>query len=189
MSDAGVNGSRVRRKVLYEEMHPETAAGKAGAAAKHGRENSATAKLAVAETPATKGFTANTAAKTGLSERTIRRDAATGEAIPDDVAKLLSGTPVGDNKGQLQQLAKLPESEQRKAAKAIAAGKAKTVKEAAGAKTATGKSGAVEKALAALGVLTRRLDDCNLYEKPCCKTGCTIASAIAFIKKTLGAMR
>ena len=53
-----------RRKRLYEELHPETKAGVAGAIGKHG----AVAKLAIASGSQNDRFTADTARATGKSE-------------------------------------------------------------------------------------------------------------------------
>lgn len=131
-----------RRKAIYLELHPETAQGVAGAVASnlaqgHGqepsktREKTTTAKLAVA------AFAADTAEKTGKSERVIQRDIATAEAIAPAAGEIIKDTPLADQKGELEALAKLPEAQQIKVAKAIKSGKAKRVKDALPVKPAT----------------------------------------------------
>jgi ParB family chromosome partitioning protein len=181
-----------RMKALYLEVHPETAPGIAGGKASgesRKTEERTTADSAVVQPQPAKSFASDTAEKTGKAERTIREDVAIGEAIPDDVAKTLAGTDVADNKSQLKQLAALPKAKQRDAAKKIASGKAETVAEATGTKPAKKQPGPKGKALKALGDLTRRLDDCDLYDSPCCKQGCTFSTAVARMKETLGAKK
>ena len=59
-----------RRKELYEALHPETTKGTAGAVASNAKQGkgNATDNVSVAS------FAADTAAKTGQSERQVRRD-------------------------------------------------------------------------------------------------------------------
>ena len=75
-------------------------------------------------------FVADTAAVLGVSERTVRRDVATAEAIAAEVHEKIAGTPIADSKKELAALAKLSEAQQKKVADKIASGKAKTVAEA-----------------------------------------------------------
>jgi ParB family chromosome partitioning protein len=70
-----------RRKEAYEALHPETRNGVIGATARHAPD-----KLADAS------FTADTAAKTGKSERTIQRDAQRGDDIEPPALGLVIGT-------------------------------------------------------------------------------------------------
>lgn len=67
-----------RRKAIYEELHPET---------KHGA-NQHTRGVDILSTPETKRFTAATSEATGKDERAIRRAAARGEALGDDLAQI-----------------------------------------------------------------------------------------------------
>ena len=115
-----------RRKALYLAIHPETAAGQAQAAGA----NRAQGRNVVAAEFAATTFAKETAKNTGKAERTIRENVQIGENLAPEAAEALKGTPVEDAKGQLQQLARLPEAQQIRAAKKIRAGKAKTVKEA-----------------------------------------------------------
>jgi len=99
------------RKRLYLLKHPETAKGVAGGkAGGNGRPKSsgvATAESAVAT------FAADTAAKTGASERTVREDVQIAESIPEDVRDALRDTPLADSKTDLLDIARLPEEAQR----------------------------------------------------------------------------
>ena len=89
-----------RRKAIYEELHPET---------KHGA-NQHTRGVDNLATPSDR-FTAATADATGKDERTIRRAAARGEALGDDLGAV---TETSLDKGvELDALAKLPKDEIR----------------------------------------------------------------------------
>jgi N6-adenosine-specific RNA methylase IME4 len=88
------------RKRLYEEIHPETKHGVVG----NGREKS---RKVCDSTP--ERFTADTAKKTGTSERKVQLDAARGEKIAG-IADVI-GTSL-DKGEELDALAKLPISEQ-----------------------------------------------------------------------------
>lgn len=94
-----------RRKDLYLKLHPETApvTQRGGP----GRGNKTTADSAVVS------YTADTAAKTGVSERTIREDVQIGESIAPDVAEAIRDTPIEDSKTDLLAIARLPEAAQR----------------------------------------------------------------------------
>lgn len=111
-----------RRKEIWESLYPETKVGGAPGKAGGGK---------VAKNDKMSSFAQDAAEKTGQSRRTIERDVAIAEAIPEDVQETIADTPVADKKSELQALAKLPEADQRKAAKKIASGKAATVAEAA----------------------------------------------------------
>ncbi len=71
-----------RRKAIYEEQHPETRLG----------ENQHTRLRQLGERPASERFTADTAARTGRSERAVQRDAERGEKIVAEVMQLVKGT-------------------------------------------------------------------------------------------------
>jgi ParB family chromosome partitioning protein len=100
-----------RRKEIYEALHPETRQHVAGAHAVNAALGNASAKLAPA-------FTADTAAKTGQSERAVQRDVTRGERIAEDVLKVVQGTnfDLGNN---LDALAKLPVEQQRTVAQFV----------------------------------------------------------------------
>lgn len=95
-----------RRKAIYLELHPETAAGVAGAIAKY----SATDSLSTAS------FAAETAIATGKDERTVRRDAERGEKVIDEALHLIRGTPL-DTGTYLDKIKKLLPNDQIHAVK------------------------------------------------------------------------
>lgn len=119
-----------RRKEVYEAMHPTAKAGTAGAIASNKVQGNATDKLSVAS------FTAETAKQTGINERTVRRDVKLATDLDDEAKETVKASPIADNKSQLQKLAKQKPETQRKVAKAIAEGKAKTVEQAVAAEPA-----------------------------------------------------
>lgn len=97
-----------RRKALFERLHPATRHG--------GDRRSSSRKNCDLKTR----FTADAAAKTGRSERSVQRDAA--HAADVKVLADVVGTSL-DNDGEIEALSKLPEQEQRKLASAAKAGK------------------------------------------------------------------
>lgn len=109
-----------RRKAIYLELHPETAAGVAGAVAKH----SATDNLSTAS------FASETAKATGKDERTVRRDAERGEKVIPEVMRMIAGTKL-DTGTYLDKIKRLPPNDQVVAAKrdlAMARSEAKPAK-------------------------------------------------------------
>lgn len=102
-----------RRKQLYEAMHPETRHG----ANQHTRGEEAPER-----------FTADTAKKTGASERTVRRQVAIAESLDDEARDLIRDTPVANNQQELARIAKLEPETQRAVAQKIADGEATNVK-------------------------------------------------------------
>lgn len=102
-----------RRKELYEYLHPET---------RHGgdRKSDQVANLA---SRSDSRFTADTAARTGQSERSVQRDAERGEKVAEDVLDMLAGRPEATG-AMLDRLKRLPPDQQRAHAKALLAGKA-----------------------------------------------------------------
>lgn len=95
-----------RRKAIYEELHPETRAGIAGAAAKHGAvDNLSTASFADA-----------TADATGRDARSVRRDAERGAKVIDEVLDLVRGTKL-DTGTYLDRIKNLSSNDQVQAAK------------------------------------------------------------------------
>ena len=71
-----------RRKAIFEELHPNTRQGVAGAEARHGR---ASDKLSFAQ---------DTAKATGQDLRTVQRAASRGEKIADTVLDMVRNTPL-----------------------------------------------------------------------------------------------
>jgi ParB family transcriptional regulator, chromosome partitioning protein len=65
-------------------------------------------------------FTADTAAKTGQSERSVQRDATRGDRIAPDVLRVVAGTSL-DTGASLDKIARLPVEQQRRVASRISA--------------------------------------------------------------------
>lgn len=80
-----------RRKVIYLQLHPETA---------HGGNQSPSGQFGHTDAP---GFVKATADAVGKSERTIRRDAERGEKITEQALSMLRGTRL-DNTTDLDKL-------------------------------------------------------------------------------------
>lgn len=98
-----------RRKAIYLELHPETAAHVAGAHASNRAQGNASANFAPA-------FTTETAAAIGRSERAVQLDAERGEKVIPEVLDMIRGTKL-DTGVYLDKLKKLPPNEQMTAAK------------------------------------------------------------------------
>ena len=95
-----------RRKAIYEELHPETKAGTAGARASNAAQCNATDNLSTAS------YAKATADATGRDERSVRRDAERGEKVLPEVHNQLRGTKL-DTGVYLDKLKNLPGDEQR----------------------------------------------------------------------------
>lgn len=121
-----------RRKMLYLQKHPETAHGGAVRVRErdeHGCLGTKVAKFATLESAPS--FVEDTAAKTGLSERTIRQAIHRAEAIAPEVREEIQDVPeIADSGVELDALARLPEPEQARAVEAVKSGKARTIREA-----------------------------------------------------------
>ncbi|TIO15603.1 MAG: hypothetical protein E5X86_19725 [Mesorhizobium sp.] len=99
-----------RRKAIYIEMHPETAANVAGAHASNRVQGNAAENFSVAS------FAQDTAEKTGQTDRIVRMHAERGEKVIDEVINLIRGTKL-DTGTYLDKLKKLSPNDQVAAAK------------------------------------------------------------------------
>ena len=116
-----------RRKAIYLQLYPDTAQGTAGAIAKHAANgDSATAPGAVAERPMP-SFAADTAATTGMAERTVHDRVQSGENLSPKAVSILGDSPAANSKAQVKALSELPKAEQIEVAKAIRDGEATSV--------------------------------------------------------------
>lgn len=111
-----------RRKKVYLALYPETKQGTAGGkAGGRGREKIANETVS---------FAIDTAKKTGTSRRTVEHDVQIG-SLPEPVRQALRGTEAADDKRGLLALARVKdEKTQAKVARAVGAGKAKTINDA-----------------------------------------------------------
>lgn len=101
-----------RRMAIYEMLHPETKHGSAGGkAGGRGRP-----KLANdISSSAIPSFTEDTAAKLGVSQRSVQRDIQIAKSLDDDTKAAVRGTPLENNKKGLLSLAREKAPEARKA--------------------------------------------------------------------------
>lgn len=99
-----------RRKYIYEQLHPETKAGNAQGIGEKARHNPAVAT----DTPR---FTADTTAKTGIAERTIRRDINIATSLPDKAKDVVIGRNV--NQLDAEKLASMYKQDPVKAEKVV----------------------------------------------------------------------
>ncbi|PWE52763.1 hypothetical protein DEM27_28575 [Metarhizobium album] len=98
------------RKEIFERRNgPSKAIGARAANAAMGNAHDANDNLALA-------FTAETAAATGQSQRTVQRDAERGQKVIPEVLNLVAGSKL-DNGAYLDKLKRLPPNEQMTAAK------------------------------------------------------------------------
>jgi ParB-like chromosome segregation protein Spo0J len=105
LSPAERKAATVRRKAIYEELHPETRSTTQGG---DGRRKETRRQLGD-ETVAER-FTKQTAEATGRSERTIQRDAQHGRALGAETLDKIARTSL-DREGEIDALAKLPDAE------------------------------------------------------------------------------
>lgn len=98
-----------RRKEAYEALHPET---------RHGGDRGSSRQFGDMDR-----FTADTAKRTGQSERKVQRDAERGKRVADDVLAEIAGTKLDTGK-VLDKLATVPKEQQRAKVEELRAAKA-----------------------------------------------------------------
>jgi hypothetical protein len=111
-----------RRKALYEALHPETRPVTERGGPGRGKNGRKVCDGTDGET-AKDRFTADTATKTGRSERAVQLDAARGERIDEEVLEEIRGTEL-DKGVVLDELAATPREEQRDKVEEIRQGRA-----------------------------------------------------------------
>lgn len=112
-----------RRKELYEAKYPEA---KAYSSEKQRQRASGEPRETVSP-----GFAADTAAKTGLTPRTIQQDVQIATKIVPDVRDAIRDTPLADSKRDLLELARMEPEQQRQVAERVIRGEAARVRLAA----------------------------------------------------------
>jgi ParB/RepB/Spo0J family partition protein len=110
------------RKRLYLELHPETAQG--------GDRRSEDAVSNGHDDRLVPTFAADTAAKTGTSDRTIRRAVQIGTDLAPEARDAVRNTPTADNQQDLLRLSRMAPEQQVPVAQKIATGQAKSVGDA-----------------------------------------------------------
>lgn len=198
-------GALARRKILYLAINPETRNVNVmgGPGRGHKSEDKTAARIAAVS------FVADTATKTGKSERSIRLDVAIGEKLDPTAAAIVAELPaIADNKAELKALSELPPEQQRQVATAVAEGKAKSVRMAIKAAAepdepvADSLTGRMEAANSVLEGLARKItalikeaesiDNPHLTDvvdgKHCNKHG-RLATLVAQLKSAAGTVR
>lgn len=129
----------LRRKEIYESLHPET---------QQGKRNGQTSKNSNLPILEVKPFTQDTAEKLGISRCTVERKVKIARDLTPEAKKIISDHDIGSSKAL--KLSRLPPKQQREAAEMLASGKIKSVKEykATHQQAASDKTGDAKKASA-----------------------------------------
>ena len=120
LSELEASEALERRKQIFEELHPE---------AKHGGNRKSGSAKSSRQNGDLKSFAANTAAKTGRSDRSIQRALARAKNIPKELRRKLKGTPLEKKASDLDAIGRLPEKDQRAVIEQVATG-AKSLRDA-----------------------------------------------------------
>lgn len=116
----------LRRKEIYEELHPDTRAGIAQAAGMNKAIGNNVA--ATVATTSAKSFVADTSEKTGMAERTIRGKIQIAKSLTPEVKEAIRDADISERNAA--KLARIKDKdEQKEAAEMLAAGKIRTVDE------------------------------------------------------------
>ena len=106
-----------RRKEIYEERHPETKIGNTV-------ERQEVKRNDFALPPS---FSADTAAKTGLTPRSIQQEVQIAKNIVPEVKEAIRETPIADRKTDLLHLARMEPAEQQEAVEKVTTGENKSI--------------------------------------------------------------
>lgn len=116
-----------RRQAIYERLHPETTHGSA--------EQMQAVRRGEIISSRQQSFAADTAARTGLSERTVQQETKIGRDIVEDVRDAVRETPIADRKVTLLELSRLEPVQQREVGNLVKSGAdARTVDDAIAAR-------------------------------------------------------
>lgn len=111
----------LRRKELYEARHPETRA--------YSPERQRRRRRQEPDEIISPGFSEDTAARIGFSQRTIQHEVQIAARLDGDVRDMLRPTPVADRKVDLLALAKMEPKRQLAVARRLAEGDTRTARE------------------------------------------------------------
>lgn len=116
----------LRRKEIYETLHPETKATYNGGQFKGNQyKNMVADKM----TATTKSFVEDTAEKLGVDSRTVRRQIQTARNLTPEAKKIMTGTDAKITKKAAMKISRLEPEQQKEAAALLAAGEIRTVDE------------------------------------------------------------
>lgn len=114
----------LRRKEIYEMLHPETKVGAAQAAGMNRSiGNNVSAKLA----PTSKSFVEDTSEKTGMSKRTISRLLQIANNMTQDAKRIVQASDLPQDTAL--KISRLPDDQQAEAASLLAAGTVQSVEQ------------------------------------------------------------
>jgi N6-adenosine-specific RNA methylase IME4/uncharacterized ParB-like nuclease family protein len=156
LSPAERAAHHARRKTIYEELHPDTKPTNRGGPGRAKQTRGHNGHESVR-------YTKETAAKTGQSERTVRREASRGAAIADIAA--LAGTSL-DKGDELDALAKLGEVARVKLMERAVAGEKVSAKQALKKERRAAKETALASATAAAAARLGRAQYGVIYADP-----------------------
>ncbi|MDE7219455.1 MAG: ParB N-terminal domain-containing protein, partial [Oscillospiraceae bacterium] len=108
----------LRRKELYEMLHPET---------RQGMRNGQTAKNATLASLETKSFAQDTAEKTGMSKRTVSRLLQIANNMTQDAKRIVQASDLTQDTAL--KISRLPDDQQAEAASLLAAGTVQSVEQ------------------------------------------------------------
>ena len=115
----------LRRKEIYEALHPETRNGGDRKSEKHA-EKIRTTKC---RSDLDRSFTRDTAEKLGVSPRTVERQVQAAKKMTEEAKQILRGVDVKITQKDALELSRLPPDHQREAANQLASGRIQSVKE------------------------------------------------------------
>lgn len=117
-SSMEANDLLLRRKELYETLHPET---------QHGKRNGQTSKNEDSSFLAPKSFTQDTAEKLGVSRRTVEKKIKIARDLTPETKKIIVENNIGSESAL--KLSRLPPEQQQEAATRLANGTIKAVED------------------------------------------------------------
>ena len=126
----------LRRKEIYEMLHPET---KAGAAQAAGMNRALGNNVADKMSATSKAFVEDTAEKLGVDPRTVRRQIQTARNLTPEAKEIMRDADKKITKKAAMKISRLGPEQQREAATLLSAGEIKSVDEYA--QTAAGRPG------------------------------------------------
>ena len=114
----------LRRKEIYEMLHPET---KAGAAQAAGMNRAIGNNVSASLAPTSKSFVEDTSEKTGMSKRTISRLLQIANNMTQDAKRIVQANDMSQDTAL--KISRLPQDQQAEAASLLAAGTVRSVEQ------------------------------------------------------------
>ena len=114
----------LRRKEIYEELHPETKSGISQAA---GMNRALGNNVSETVSPTSKSFVEDTASKLGVSPRTVQQKMQVAKNLTPDAKAIIQGSEIGYN--DTIKLSRLAPEQQEEAATQLATGEIRSINE------------------------------------------------------------